>query len=250
MSGWNLVASLVSKHISVVGDHLAQQIAAFDPETATQVDRDNLQAKLHEVAVKLAEAKQKNETAQNAVANLKTSIDQDSKASDILIEKYNKQEVTEATLTQFADDLERRKQELPRREGEAASTQQLVDTLQEILSTVEKQVNEFDAKARAAMTDLAQANADRERAKLLQQQQADLNQLRAGTGGTSTGLGALQAAAAHARVDADAAQTVATIGQKPLDQQAAVDEARRIAAGATPAGAESVIERLKRVSQA
>ncbi|KVD41964.1 hypothetical protein WI84_04645 [Burkholderia ubonensis] len=124
-----------------------------------------------------------------------------------------------------------------------------VDTLHEILGTVETQLNEFDAKARAAMANLAQAQADRERAQLMQQQQEELNRLRASSGSASTGLGALQAAAAQARVAADAAQTVAAIGQKPLDQQAAVEDARRIASGAAPAGSESVVDRLRRISQ-
>ncbi|KWE98264.1 hypothetical protein WL80_03570 [Burkholderia ubonensis] len=249
MSGWKLVSSLLAKHVGTVGDRLAQQIAAFDPETATQVDRDNLQAKLHEVAVKLAEAKQKNNAAQNAAAELKASIDGDVKASAVLIAKFEKQEINEATLTQFTDDLERRKQDLPRRQAEADAARQLVDTLHEILGTVETQLNEFDAKARAAMANLAQAQADRERAQLMQQQQEELNRLRASSGSASTGLGALQAAAAQARVAADAAQTVAAIGQKPLDQQAAVEDARRIASGAAPAGSESVVDRLRRISQ-
>ncbi|WP_232437245.1 hypothetical protein [Burkholderia ubonensis] len=199
--------------------------------------------------MKLAEAKQKNNAAQNAAAELKASIDGDVKASAVLIAKFEKQEINEATLTQFTDDLERRKQDLPRRQAEADGAGQLVDTLQEILGTVETQLNEFDAKARAAMANLAQAQADRERAQLMQQQQEELNRLRASSGSASTGLGALQAAAAQARVAADAAQTVAAIGQKPLDQQAAVEEARRIASGAAPAGSESVVDRLRRISQ-
>ncbi|MEN2473257.1 MULTISPECIES: hypothetical protein [Burkholderia] len=249
MSGWKLVSSLLAKHVGTIGDRLAQQIAAFDPETATQVDRDNLQAKLHEVAVKLAEAKQKNNAAQSAASDLKASIDGDVKASAVLIDKFEKQEINEATLTQFTDDLERRKRDLPQRQAEADSTQQLVDTLQEILGTVETQLNAFDAKARAAMADLAQARADQERAELMQQQQNELNRLRSSVGSASTGIGALQAAATQARVAADAAQTVASIGQKPLDQQAAVEEARRIASGAASAGSESAIDRLRRISQ-
>ncbi|MDN7576519.1 hypothetical protein QZM25_28300 [Burkholderia contaminans] len=249
MSGWKLATTLIAKHVGVLGDKLAQQLAAFDPETATQVDRDNLQARLHEVAVKLAEANQKNDTAQKAVKDLSTSIESDSKAAEVLIGKFEKNEVSEATLTQFTNDLEQRKQAVPRRQADADASAQLVATLQDILNTVEKQLSEFDAKARAAMADLAQAQADRQRAETMQQQQAELNRLQSGTGGALTGLGALQAAAARTRIEADAAQTVASIGQKPLDQQAAVDEARRIAAGGADAGSESVVDRLRRVSQ-
>ncbi|WP_426399658.1 hypothetical protein ACN9M1_25565 [Ralstonia sp. R-29] len=248
MSGWKLTAALISKHVGVIGDRIATAIASFDPETATQVDRDNLQDKLREVALKLSDAKHKNDAAQKAASELETSIANDKKAAEILIGKFEAKQIDEATLTEFASNLEADQGRLPGVKQDAADAQQLVDTLQEILDTVEKNLNEFDAKARAAIRDLEQARADQERAELRQQHQAELNQLRAGAGGTSSGLAALNRAADKARVEADAAQTVADIGQKPLDRATAVEEARRIANGALPASGESAAERLRRIA--
>ncbi|MCQ4384053.1 hypothetical protein NO136_19475, partial [Clostridioides difficile] len=94
-----------------------------------------------------------------------------SKAAEVLIGKFEKNEVSEATLTQFTNDLEQRRQALPRRQADADASAQLVATLQDILNTVEKQLSAFDVKARAAMADLAQAQADRQRAETMQQQQ-------------------------------------------------------------------------------
>jgi len=248
MSGWKLTAALITKHVGVVGDHIATAIAAFDPETATQVDRDNLQAKLREVAVKLSDAKRKNDAAQQVAAALETSIDRDKKAAATLIAKLSEGKIDETTLNEFSDNLEADKARLPGLKQDAASAQQLVDTLQEILNTVEKNLNEFDAKAKAAMRNLEQARADKDSADMRQHQQAELNQLRAGAGGTSTGLSALNRAAEAARVQADAAQTLADIGQKPIDRANAVEEARRIAAGDAPAATESAADRLRRIA--
>jgi len=248
MSGWKLTAALITKHVGVIGDRIATAIASFDPETATQVDRENLQDRLREVALKLADAKRKNDAVQKVAADLEASIANDKKAANILIGKFEAKQIDEATLNEFASSLEADKARLPGVKQDAADAQQLVDTLQEILDTVEKNLNEFDAKARAAIRNLEQARADQERADLRQQHQAELNQLRTGTGGTSSGLAALNRAADKARVEADAAQTLADIGQKPIDRAAAVEEARRIASGATPAAGESAAERLRRIA--
>lgn len=250
MSGWKLTAALISKHVGVLGDRIATGIASFDPETATQVDRDNLQAKLREVAVKLADAKHKNEAAQKAATALETSIENDTKAADILIGKFEAKQIDEATLNEFANNLEADKARLPGVKQDAADAQQLVDTLKEILDTVEKNLADFDSKAKAAIRNLEQARADQLRADMRQQNQDELNRLKTGAGGKSTGLDALNRAADKARVQADAFQTLADIGQKPLDRANAVDEARRIAArGADPA-TESAAERLRRIASA
>jgi chromosome segregation ATPase len=248
MSGWKLTAALIGKHVNVLGDRIATAIASFDPETATQVDRDALQAHLREVAVKLAGAKQKNDAAQAAATALETSIANDTKASEILIGKFEANQIDEATLTEFANNLEADKARLPGVKQDADDSQQLVDTLKEILDTVEKNLNEFDAKAKAAVRNLAQARADQERAELRQQNQDELTRLRPGAGGSSTGLSALNAAAQKARTNADAATTLADIGQKPIDRANAVDEARRIAAGGADTATESAADRLRRIS--
>ncbi|MBA9859158.1 hypothetical protein [Ralstonia insidiosa] len=248
MSGWNLTFALVKKQVGALGDSLATAIASFDPETATQVDRDRLKENLHQVALKLAAAKQKNEAAQQAATALETSIATDKKAAETLLAKFEAKQVDETMLNEFAANLEADQARLPGMQQDAAAAQHLVDSLQEVLGMIEKNLNEFDAKAKAAIRTLDQAKADQQRAETQQQQQQELSQLRAGAGGTSTGLAALSRAADKARVEADAAQTIADIGQKPIDRANLVDEARRIAGGATPAATESAADRLRRAA--
>lgn len=42
LNGWGLTARLISKHFGVLGDKISEAIANFDPETATEADRDRL----------------------------------------------------------------------------------------------------------------------------------------------------------------------------------------------------------------
>ena len=247
---WKLVGSLISKHVSVLGDHLSQGIASFDPETATKVDRDNLQARLREIALKKADARQKYDTAQKRADDLAALIASDERDSAILIGKFEKEEIDEATLTEFANNLEAQKSRLPGLQQDAADAKQLLDTLQEILNTVEQNLADFDSRAQQATRNLEQAKADHLREDLRIQNQAELSRLSSGVGASSTGLNALDRAAQRERVEADGAKTVADIGQKPIDRSNAVDEARRIAAGTEPAKTESAADRLRRIAAA
>lgn len=248
MSGWKLSFALVKKQFGAAGDRLATAIASYDPETATEVDREKLQANLEEVAHKLAEAKRKNDVTQKAASELEASIEADKQRAGALLTQLEAGHIGEDMITEFTNNLENDKARLPGLKEDAAASQQLVDSLQEILDMVEKNLNEFDAKAKAVMRQLDQANADKQRAATLQQQQQELGQLRAGASGTSTGLAALGRAAEKARVDADAAQTIADINQKPIDRAKLVEEARRVASTDTPAATESPAERLRRVA--
>lgn len=249
MSGWKLTAALFMKQISALGDSVAQSLAAFDPETATQVDRDNLVAKLREIATKLAEARRKYDVEKKEADDLAAQIARDEAAAAILITKFEAGEIDEATLTEFANNLEAMKERLPAEQQDAVDAKELVDTLQNIIGTVEKKLADFDAQAKKAMRAIEQAKADQERQQLRLQNQEELRALKDGFGSTSTALGALNAKAEKLRVQADSAAIQADIGQKPLDRANAVEEARRIAAGTNVAATESAADRLRRLTK-
>lgn len=248
MSGWKLTAALLVKQISALGDSVATALAGFDPETATEVDRDNLKSKLHEVALKLAEARRKYQAEKDEADALAAQIAQDEAAAAVLIAKFEAGQLDEAILTEFANNLETMKARLPGEEQDAKDAKELVDTLQEILNTIEKNLADFDAAAKKALQAIEQAKADKEREELRQQNQAQLTAMKSGLGGASTALGALNKKAAELRVEADAAATITAIGQKPIDRANAVEEARRIAAGTATPAAESAADRLRRLT--
>jgi myosin heavy subunit len=248
MSGWKLSAALFVKQIHALGDTVASALASFDPETATEVDRDNLKAKLRDIATKLAEARRKYDFEKKEADDLAAQIALDEKTAAILIAKFEAGQVDEATLNEFANNLEAMKARLPSEQQDATDAKELVDTLEGILKTIEQKLSDFDANAQKALRAIAQAKADKERETLRLQGQEEMRQLKSGLGSTSTALGALNKKAAQLRVQADATAIQADIGQKPLDRQNAVEEARRIAAGTAAPAAESAADRLRRLT--
>ena len=56
-SGWSLTGRLITKHLGALGTTIAGMIANFDPETATEADRDALAARLRDIAGRHAKAK-------------------------------------------------------------------------------------------------------------------------------------------------------------------------------------------------
>lgn len=246
MSGWKLSAAMLIKQISALGDTVAQSLASFDPETATEVDRDKLVAKLREVAAKLAEARRKHEAEKKEAQDLADLIAKDERAAAVLLSKFEAGQVDEATLAEFAANLEAMKARLPAEQQDVTDAQELVDTLQTILGTIEKKLADFDINAKKALRAIAQAQADKERQEIRLQSLEELRSMKSGMSSSSTALGALTKKAEKLRVAADAAAIEADLGQKPVDRLSAVEEARRIAEGAA-APAESAAERLRRM---
>lgn len=246
--GWKLSVALVSKHFGKLGDALAEAIANFDPETATEVDRDRLADQLRSFAVKLAEARRKFDKEQKEAVELRELIANDEKAAEILIQKFESGDIDEATLNMFADELEANKARLPLEESEANDAKELVDALEELFKTVEKQLADFDANAKKAISELNRAKAEKERQELRQQNQEQLRAMKTGLGSTSTALGALGKRAEKIRVEADAARIMADSGQKEVDKSNAVEEARKIAAG-TSTKTVSAVDRLRGLSK-
>lgn len=247
-NGWSLSMSLISKHFGKLGDSLAEAIASFDPETATQVDRDRLAEQLRGFATKLAEARRKFDKEQKEADELRVLIANDEKAAEILIGKFEAGQIDEATLNMFADELESNKARLPQEEAEANDAKELVTALEDLFRTIEKQLADFDTNAKKAINDLNRAKAEKERQELRQQNQEQLRALKTGLSGSSTALGALAKKAEKERVAADAAKIVADSGQKDVDKSNAVEEARKIAAG-TSTQTMSAVDRLRGLSK-
>jgi chromosome segregation ATPase len=248
MSGWKLTAALLAKQLGAIGTRVAQGLAAFDPETATEVDRDNLKADLRELSLKLAEGRNKYNIEKKEADDLAAQIAQDEKAAAVLIGKFDEGKIDEATLTEFADNLEKMRARLPAEQQDVTDAKELVDTYQSMLDSAEQKLNAFEANAKKVLRDIEQAKADQERQQLRLRQQDEVRTLKAGLSSTATSMGALNAQAEKLRIQADATRIQADLGQKPLDRMNAVEEARRIAAGTNTPAAESAADRLRRLT--
>jgi signal transduction protein with GAF and PtsI domain len=245
-SGWGLTARLVSKHFGALGDRISEAIANFDPETATEADRDRLVDTLRDTAQLLATARAAFDKEHKDVVNLQTLIASDERAAEKLAERLAAGTISEATVTLFCDELESNKARLPQEVQEEADARAYMDELQKIVDALSTQLAEFDAQARKAIQQLAAAKAQRELQELRMERQSQLAGL-TNMKGSSTALNALTKRAQAVSNEAAGLRIVADIGQKPLDQQAELDAIRKSVSQPETAG-ESALERLKRLS--
>lgn len=248
-SGWNLTARLISKHFSALGGRLAEAIATFDPETATEADRDQLQQTLQQMAQKLAKARIDYAKERKDVVDLQTLVANDEKASDVIAERLAAGTISEASVNVFLDQMEANKAKLPTEQLEEASAKELVDELDKLVQFTSKQLNDFDANAKKARQEQATAQAQIDLQRARQQNQQELAGLRNSANGTSTALQALNKNTARLQEQAAGMKIVTDLAQKPLDEAAEVDAIRKSVAQGTGA-AETTLERLKRLSAA
>jgi len=244
--GWNLTARLITKHFGVLGDKISEAIANFDPETATEADRDNLAATLRQTAQKLAAARSAFEKERDDVVRLRNLIETDEKAFDTLAARLQAGSISEATVNMFCDELESNKARLPVEIQEEADAQEYMGELQKIVDALSQQLAEFDARAKKALKSLATANAQRDLQELRAERQQQLSDL----GGLKTKSSALEALTRRAQKvsnDAEALKIIADINQKPLDQQAELDAIRKSVTTPDTAG-ETALDRLRRLS--
>jgi signal transduction protein with GAF and PtsI domain len=245
-SGWGLTARLVSKHFGVLGNRISEAIANFDPETATEADRDRLADTLRETAQLLASSRASFDKERNDVISLQNLIANDERATETLAARLAAGTISEATVTMFCDELEANKGRLPQEIQEEADAKAYMDELQKIVDALSKQLSEFDAQAKKALQALASAKAQKELQEMRVARQEQLAGL-SGMRGNSTALSALTKRAQVVSNEAAGMRIVADIGQKPLDQQAEIDAIRQ-SVSQPQNGNESALERLKRLS--
>lgn len=245
MNGFGLTGRLIAKHFGKIGNDMAAGIAAFDPETATEADRDRLSQSLRNTSRKLAEARMSYNKEQADVDALLKLIDGDSAIAKTLGEKLVNGEVTEAAVNTFLDELEANKKRLPSEQKEAVDAKEYLDQMEALVAQISEQLIEFDEKAKKAIREINQAKADLSLQELKHQRQEELTGLKSGLSSSSTALSALAKKAQNLNADAEASRIVTSVGDRQADRNASVESIRSGALSVKPSAA----DRLKALSQ-
>jgi hypothetical protein len=246
LNGWGLTARLITKHFGALGNRVSEAIANFDPETATEADRDRLADSLRSTAQKLAAARSSFDKEAADVVKLRQLIATDEQAAGTLADRLAAGKISESTITLFCDELEANKARMPQELQEEADARQYMGELQTIVDALSKQLAEFDAQAKKAMQALASARAQQDLQQLRAERQSQLAGL-SGMSGNSSALNALTRRAQTISNQAEGLRIVADIGQRPYDQAAEL-EAVRNSVNQPGAGSESAMARLQRLS--
>ncbi|MDY7540725.1 hypothetical protein QN372_18165 [Undibacterium sp. RTI2.1] len=246
MSGWGLTANLLSKHFSAVGDKLSETIAAWDPETATEADRDRLNETLMDTAQKLATARNAFNKEHDDVVKLRALIANDEKVAESLGDRLAAGSISESAVSKFCDELEGEKARLPQEIQEEADAKEYLDQLQQVVDAFSKSLSDFDAQAKKNMQVLASAQAQKDLQALRLQRQAELDGLN-GIASHSSAMAALTKKAQAVSSEAAGMRIVADIKQKPLDDAKEIEDIRH-SVSMTGGATESVVDRLKRLS--
>lgn len=245
LSGWSLTGRLISKHFGALGDKVSEAIANFDPETATEADRDQLKATLLQTAQKLATARANFEKEHSDVVELQNLLATDIKAMETIAARLQAGTVSEATVTKFCDEMEANKAKLPDEIQKEADAKSFMEELQTLVDAFSKQLSDFDAIANKAKEQLARAHAQKDMQEMRMQRQGEIESLKS-LGGHSTALNALTSRAQKISNEAAGMKIVADINQKPIDDAAEIDAIRKSVA--SDAVSETPMQRLMRLS--
>lgn len=247
-SGWALTGRLVIKHLGALGDNIAAAIANFDPETATEADRDALAARLHDVAMKFSAADNSMKKEQKDVDTLRAQIASDLVVAASLGDRLAAKTVDEATVNLFLDELEQSKARLPQEEAEAQEAQAFLEEIKSVMDAISTQLTQFDAVAAKSKRELEQAQTRLDQQKMRETQQDELRSA-AGNGSPSTALGALQRKAASLQAQADGLKVVNDVTERPAQNAAKLDDLRKSILTGSTGGPLSAADRLKALTE-
>ncbi|MDO9212795.1 MAG: hypothetical protein Q8Q54_14815 [Methylococcales bacterium] len=237
MGTFSLLGRLFGAQVDQAGESLVGALVAFDPETATEVDRDALADKIQGVARKFAEAKQDYDKEQNDVVVKEAQIAQYLTTLDIMVGQLERQEISQAAFDDFFAGIEEAQAQLVQEQEEAAEAKAVKDELDDILKILTSQLNDFDKITTKALRDVKLAESQVEKEKLKADRQAELANLKNGIGAESTAVRKLQQIAQKAKIEAEAAKTVREITAKPQSQ---AEKMEAMMAQAKQAGAPAV----------
>lgn len=246
LSGYGLTGRLIAKHFGKLGDSIAEAIASFDPETATEADRDRLRDTLQQAGTKMAQAQKQFDKEHADVVNLQAEIARDSAAAEKLIAEKDAGRISEDDLNAFCEEMEANQARLVTEVQEEADAKAYLDEVKKVVDMIKKQLSDFDANAKKALTQLKQAQAQKDLQAMRQQQQDELNGLK-GLSGSSSALSALTKKADKVSNEAAGMKVVTDVQQAPIDRAERLNAIRAQVENSATAG-ESASDRLRRLA--
>lgn len=202
------------------GDHLVatanDALTGFDPETATKVDRQELEDNFRTIAIQLAQAQEKFKSEALDVDNVNKDIARDLAAAQALIAQGKTD-----SATKLMDEIERLKAKLVHEEKEKQAAQLVVDNFTAAHNKLKTRLEEYDAKAKEAIDGLNEAKSEKAAAAAVRKSEELVASSSATTSGESS-LAALSRLAAKTKAEATVDETMTSLGHSVAEKDADV----------------------------
>jgi hypothetical protein len=247
-----------------LGDSFTQALVKFDPETASQVDIDDMTQHARDLAARVAEAESKEERDHQKVTDLTASLTRYSKAAQVLATQVQaataaNNKVTADALTAQMNTLLDQMEVIGGKEGDGSVSGTLFDANQDHIAD-ESDLHEWqqvhagavaslqsvNARLERARSDMQHASEQESRAKERQAQMERDQGLKSGLNTGSVALSAMLNEAEEAKKRARAA-TINVNAMKASTATSADDIAAQVAASVAPTPS-SALDRLARMT--
>lgn len=238
---FGFLAAFSKKQMQGVGDSLTKAIVAWDPETATDAEIEEMIADLDKITVEAGKAKAAFEREQKEADAARQNYDRHISAAEMLEGQMKTAQTSgdlvkasdiQSSLGKLLDDLEQLKPELEREEQEAAEAKEFYDELIGLAKTSADKVKQARNILQSAQREMKRAEIEKRRAADKAAKAEKLAGLRKDAGGMGVALASMNKKAEEAKAEAAASELKAKLlAPNEVNKDSNIEAALKAAGG-------------------
>lgn len=216
MGFFGFVKNFGGKKVRETGQNIVQALAAWDPETASAAEIQQMEDNLDKLTRQVAEARASYDKEQKEADAIQALYEQRMKAAELLQAKLadaagDGAAKIETALGELVSALEEMQPDIEREIQEAVEAKEFMNELEEIAKASAQKLKSARQTLERAKKDMQMAKVREERAKEQAERSASLAGLRSETDQLGSALSAMQKSADQANERADAARMKARL---------------------------------------
>jgi hypothetical protein len=253
------VTAFGAKQIADLGAGITQAIVAWDPETATEAEIEEMIKELDKITIEAGKAKTEYDKEQREANAVQLNFDRHIAAAEILEKQLNTAQTgsdlvqadeLRASIERLLSDLEQIKPELAREIQETEEAKEFYYELSQLAKVTADKVRKARNMLQSAQRDMKRAEVEQQRAAARAAKAEKVAGLRKDAGEFGVALASMNKRAEEARAKAAASDLKAKLLSPQADNDAHIEAALKAATfGARLTPASSVAERIAALKQ-
>jgi chromosome segregation ATPase len=237
-----------------VGQSITQRIVAWDPETATQAEIEEMIKELDKVTREAGKAKADYDREQAEADAARKNYDKYVAAAEMLNKQLEEAQTTgnpsrandiSASMEKLLGELEQMHPEVERETREAEEARAYYNEVMQLAEVTAQKVRAARAQLDQAKRDMRRAEIEQQRAQAKAEKAESLAGLRKETSSLGVALEAMNKQAEQARASAAAADMKSKLlGPEPPAKDQHIEEALKAVSGESPGSTASFADRL------